>query len=106
MPIYRRRALSLPSTEFILRSDSGFALPEIYEWCEKEHVNYVISISKNNRLLDKALPYRVSSCLLHQFRCNNAFCNVAAYFFSWASRERVTFSFCSCSPLPPVSRMD
>ncbi|MHC9540441.1 MAG: IS1380 family transposase [Vulcanimicrobiota bacterium] len=62
---YLRNAF--PSAELILRSDSGFALPEIYEWCEKEHVNYVISISKNNRLLGKALPYRASSCLLHQF---------------------------------------
>ncbi len=56
---------AFPRAELILRSDSGFALPEIYDWCEKEHINYVISLSKNNRLMIKALPYRASSCFVH-----------------------------------------
>jgi hypothetical protein len=51
--------------EIIFRADSGFARPEIYEWCEEEHINYVISIARNNRLLVKALPYRASSGLIH-----------------------------------------
>lgn len=58
-----RQAFS--GAEIIFRADSGFARPEIYEWCEMQHIAYVISLPKNNRLLARALPYRASSSLLH-----------------------------------------
>jgi len=33
-----------------IRADSGFATPELYEYCEKENLTYVIGFKRNNRL--------------------------------------------------------
>lgn len=64
--IISRLKNAFPDASIILRADGGFARPEIYEWCEKEKITYVIAIAKNNRLMTKALPYRASSSLIHQ----------------------------------------
>ena len=58
---------AFPWAKLILRADSGFASPDIYEWCEKERVDYVLGLPKNKRLMSKALPYNVSSTLFHHF---------------------------------------
>lgn len=43
-----RRAF--PKARIIMRGDSGMALPEIYEWCEENGVEYVIGLARNDRL--------------------------------------------------------
>jgi hypothetical protein len=40
----------------MVRGDSALALPELYEWCEGNGVEYVIGISKNPRLRALAEP--------------------------------------------------
>jgi hypothetical protein len=65
--VINRLKKAFPEAEIILRADSGFALPEIYEWCERTQVSYVIAISRNNRLMEMALPYRASSSIVYQF---------------------------------------
>jgi hypothetical protein len=56
---------AFPWAKIILRADSGFASPEIYEWCEKVRIDYVLGLPKNKRLMANALPYRASSSLIH-----------------------------------------
>ena len=50
---------ALPKTRVVLRGDSGFALPEVYEWCEgqKKPVPYVLGLPQNSRLNELARPY-------------------------------------------------
>jgi hypothetical protein len=46
-----------PQVAIRLRGDNGFALPEIYDWCEANQVDYLLSLAKNPRLLALAEPY-------------------------------------------------
>ena len=46
-----------PDATLIIRGDSGFAKPELYEWCEREGIEYLIGLAINNRLRVLAQPY-------------------------------------------------
>lgn len=46
-----------PQVRILLRGDSGFALPEIYEWCEENGVWYLIGLASNLCLQRLAEPY-------------------------------------------------
>jgi len=39
-----------PSVEIEIRADAGFAVPEIYDYCEKEGIGYTIGLISNPRL--------------------------------------------------------
>lgn len=39
-----------PGVELEIRADAGFAIPEIYEYCEKEGIGYTIGLISNPRL--------------------------------------------------------
>ena len=39
-----------PEVCIIVRGDSGFAKPELYDWCEAEGLHYLIGLATNNRL--------------------------------------------------------
>ena len=40
-----------PRTEIVVRADAGFAIPELYDYCEAEGLEYVIGLITNDRLL-------------------------------------------------------
>ncbi len=46
-----------PGLPVIVRGDSGFALPALYEWCEQHQVRYLIGLAQNPRLRALAEPY-------------------------------------------------
>jgi len=48
---------AFPSAQILFRADSGFALPEIYDWCEGNGVQYLIGIARNPRLAELMAPY-------------------------------------------------
>jgi len=54
--IVKRLRAAFPQAEILLRGDAGFALPEVYEYCEAAEIPYVISLAKNSRLLAQAEP--------------------------------------------------
>ena len=41
---------ALPTVEIEIRADSGFATPQLYDFCEQEGLQYVIGLSRNPRL--------------------------------------------------------
>lgn len=45
-----------PSVRIEIRADAGFAVPSVYEWCEKEGVDYTIGLVTNSRLEAMAEP--------------------------------------------------
>jgi len=52
---------AFPEVELVFRADAGFALPEVYETCEKLGIFYLISLAKNSRLLEMAEPFMAES---------------------------------------------
>lgn len=45
-----------PAVEIELRADAGFAVPEVYEYCEAEGIEYVVGMVTNSRLEQLAEP--------------------------------------------------
>jgi DDE family transposase len=41
---------AFPKAEIIIRGDAGFAVPELYEYCEEEKLKYVIGLIRNDVL--------------------------------------------------------
>jgi hypothetical protein len=41
---------AFPGSEIIIRSDAGFAVPDLYEYCEQERLSYVIGLIRNDVL--------------------------------------------------------
>ncbi len=41
---------AFPKVEIIIRGDAGFAVPELYEYCEEEGLKYVIGLIRNDVL--------------------------------------------------------
>jgi hypothetical protein len=39
-----------PDIPIDLRADSGFGVPRLYQFCEREHITYTIAIGRNDRL--------------------------------------------------------
>lgn len=56
-----------PKVQIIVRGDSGYAVPEIYDWCEANRVKYVIGIAQNPRLRALAEPHLDASRLEHLY---------------------------------------
>jgi hypothetical protein len=40
-----------PQIEIVVRADSGFCREELMGWCEQQHVEYVLGLARNERLL-------------------------------------------------------
>lgn len=55
-----------PGVELVVRGDSGFALPELYDWCEANGVQYLIGLAKNPRLLALAEPHLAAARAAHR----------------------------------------
>jgi hypothetical protein len=55
--LVQRLRQAWPEVKIVLRGDSGFAMPAVYEWCEQNGVEYLIGIAKNSRLLEVAADY-------------------------------------------------
>lgn len=60
-PLIEHYNQKFPETNLFLRGDSGFAVPALYELCEKESVLYVIRLKSNLQLQSLAKEYHPSS---------------------------------------------
>jgi hypothetical protein len=54
--LVRKLKEAFADAEVVFRADAGFALPEVYETCEKLGISYLVSLPKNARLLTMAAP--------------------------------------------------
>lgn len=63
-PLIEHYNEKFPETSLFLRGDSGFAVPSLYELCEKESVLYVIRLKSNPQLQSLAKEYHPSSAPL------------------------------------------
>jgi hypothetical protein len=56
-PIVERIRSRWPSTEIVIRADSGFCREAIMLWCEVNDVEYVIGLAQNSRLVEMSEPF-------------------------------------------------
>ena len=54
--LVRRLRAAWPDVAITIRADSGFAVPQLYRWCEAEHVGYTIGLIPNPALEALAAP--------------------------------------------------
>jgi len=50
-----------PKVAIVLRGDNAFAGPEILDWCDENHVGYLLNLAPNSRVLALAEPYMVQA---------------------------------------------
>ena len=43
-----------PGVRIMFRADSGFCRHHMFNWCDRNDIDYIVGIAKNNRLLEKA----------------------------------------------------
>jgi hypothetical protein len=55
-----------PHVAIALRADSGFAIPALYSYCEREHIDYTIGLPPNPRLAALAAPLVAQAQQRHQ----------------------------------------
>lgn len=60
-PLIEHSNEKFPETSLFVRGDSGFAVPALYDLCEKESVYYVIRLKSNATLQQIAKEYHPSS---------------------------------------------
>lgn len=60
-PLIEHYNETFPETSLFLRGDSGFAVPALYELCEKESVYFIIRLKSNPQLQSIAKEYHPSS---------------------------------------------
>ena len=46
-----------PNVKIVFRADSGFCRHRMFNWCDKNDVQYVVGIAKNSRLKAQATPW-------------------------------------------------
>ena len=90
--IFEEYTKDYPYTHLMLRGDSGYAAPELYELCEQYGVCYVIRLKENTRL--KALAADLDDKLTEQTRENMiSYSEVFGEFMyqanSWSKPRRV-----------------
>ena len=47
-----------PEVKIIFRGDSGFCRHKMLSWCDRNHVDYIVGIAKNSRLLKESKELR------------------------------------------------
>ncbi len=52
--LVKRLRKEWPDVKIIFRGDGGFCRRKMFSWCERNDVQYIVGISKNNRLLAKS----------------------------------------------------
>ena len=57
---------SFPTARIILRGDAGMAGPDVYNFCEESGIYYLLSLSKNSRVLDYAEELMLKARDIHE----------------------------------------
>ena len=61
--LVKKLGKAYPGSTILLRADGGFAIPDIYNLCEKERIYYTIGLITNKRLKAKTGELLAQACL-------------------------------------------
>jgi hypothetical protein len=82
-----------PQAQVLLRADGGFALPELYDWCEDEthQLDYEISLPPNSVLTQAAAPYLAAVRAVYEEtgEWHRQFAEIEYQARSWSHARRV-----------------
>ena len=82
-----------PGVAIEIRADAGFALPALYDYCEKEGISYTIALITNERLLEMATDLLEEAIEEHQLTDKKAtlFGEDLYGAASWEHKRRVVY---------------
>ena len=92
-PIVRALNKALPRTKIIIRADAGFAVPALYEFCEKHGLQYLVGIASNK-------PFKAHTTwdlqkLSERFERTGKACRYVAGFWhragTWSRKRRIIY---------------
>jgi hypothetical protein len=55
-PVIKQLKSAFPKTKIVLREDSGFSSPKMYDFCKAENLSFIIGMATNNVLKKKIAP--------------------------------------------------
>ncbi|WP_040203110.1 IS1380 family transposase [Neobacillus jeddahensis] len=88
-PLIEHYNEKFPETSLFVRGDSGFAVPALYELCEKESVYYVIRLKSNAQLQQIAEEYHPSSTPIDITKAEYLFEETIYQAKSWSKPRKV-----------------
>jgi len=92
-PIVRSLKTAFPHTRIIVRADAGFAVPRLYEFCERQGVSYLIGISSNTAF--KARTEWELQKVCQRFQSKGEPCRYVAGFWhragTWSRKRRIIY---------------
>ena len=88
-PLIEHYNETFPETSLFLRGDSGFAVPALYELCEKESVYFIIRLKSNAQLQSLAKEYHPSSAPLDVSKTECYFEETIYQAKSWSKPRKV-----------------
>lgn len=74
--LVKRLRQAWPKVQIIFRGDSGFAIPRIMGWCERNAVDYIVGIAQNLALLRHSEDLRLS----------------AEKYYGWSGEKQIIYS--------------
>lgn len=88
-PLIEHYNAKFPETSLFLRGDSGFAVPAVYDLCEKESVYYIIRLKSNAQLQRLAEEYRSFSTPCDSSKAEHYFEESIYQAKSWSKPRKV-----------------
>ena len=61
--LVKRLRQAWPDVDIIFRGDSGFCRHLMLNWCDRNHVSYIVGMAKNSRLNDLAEPWLLEAAV-------------------------------------------
>jgi hypothetical protein len=92
-PIVRALRKAFPSTRIVVRADAGFAVPRLYEFCQRQGLSYLIGISSNTAF--KARTDWELQKVCERFQSKGEPCRYVAGFWhragTWSRKRRIIY---------------
>ncbi|RIJ62797.1 IS1380 family transposase [Rummeliibacillus sp. POC4] len=88
-PLIEHYNQTFPETSLFLRGDSGFAVPALYDLCEKESVYFIIRLKSNPQLQSLAKEYHPSNVPSDVSKAEYYFEETIYQAKSWSKPRRV-----------------
>ena len=94
-----------PKVKIIFRADSGFCRHRIFNWCERNNVDYITGIARNEVLERHSLKIRSQAAMLFQIKEENQrlFSDFQYAARTWKRRRRILVK-AEMNPLGPNTR--
>jgi hypothetical protein len=89
--LVRRLRQAWPGVRLIFRGDAGFARPLLLSWCERNHVNYVVGLAQNSKLLELSQTWRehAAQCFAQTNQAQRHFGEIRYRAGTWPCHRRV-----------------